>query len=164
MVQENAAHADQAIIADFATVEDGAVADGHVIAELQGGIQTDVEDGVILNIGVAADRHFIDIGAQDGIEPDGGMILESNSTADDGPFCKEDFFAYDGLAFEELFKGMAHGAGGMVCRFGKITGGFMRGMNLAGALSGQRVPQAGSRGSSEGRHQGEFNLPMRFNP
>ncbi len=126
VIQENAAHADQAIIADFAAVEDGAVADGHIIAELQRGIQADVEDGVILNIGVAADRHFVHIGAQDGVEPDGGMIFESDSAADDGPFCEEDIFAYDGFALEELFKGMAHEVGGMVCRFGKITGGFMR--------------------------------------
>ena len=116
MVQENAAHANQSIITDFATVEDGAVADGHIIADLQRGIQTDVEGGVILNIGMAADRHFIHIGAQDSIEPDGGIIFESDGTADDGPFCEEDFFAHDGLAFEKLLKGVAHGAGGMVCR------------------------------------------------
>ena len=143
MVQKDAAHADQAVIADFATMEDGTVADGHVIAERQRCIQTDVEGGIILNIGVAADRHLIHIGAQDGIEPDGGMIFERDRAADEGSFCEEDFFAYDGFAFEELFKDMAHGVGGMVCRVRVNYGWFMRGISLAGALFAQRIAAIG---------------------
>ena len=55
-VEHDGAHAHQGIIADGAAVENGPVADGAAPADTDGEARIGVEDAVVLDIGVGADK------------------------------------------------------------------------------------------------------------
>jgi hypothetical protein len=83
-VEDRRAHADEAFVADGAGVDNRAVADGDPITDEAWKFIGEMQDGVVLNVGVMADDDAIDVAAQDGVIPDAGMIAEGNVAKDNG--------------------------------------------------------------------------------
>ena len=64
------------LVANFAGVDDGGMADGDPVANDAGEFVGEMEDGVVLNVGMMANFDAIDVAAQDGVEPDARMHPE----------------------------------------------------------------------------------------
>ena len=59
------------------------MADGDVFAEIDAVLLLHaVEDAAVLNVGVRADANFMDVAAEDGVHPDGGVFAQDD-VADD---------------------------------------------------------------------------------
>ncbi len=77
VVEDGDAHADEHRIFNDTAVDGGVVADGDPVADGDGiEVALAVEDRAVLNIGVGADLDGVDVAAQDGIHPDGGVFAE----------------------------------------------------------------------------------------
>lgn len=58
------------------------MADGHVVADHTGEIIGDVAHAVVLNVGMMADHHAVDVTTQDAAEPDAGLFANFGVTDD----------------------------------------------------------------------------------
>lgn len=87
-VQDDRPHADEGVVADFAGVEDGPVADRDVIADDGRGVVVHVDDTVILDVGILADDDVGDIGPEHGVKPDAGPLLDDDA-ADENCFISD---------------------------------------------------------------------------
>src|SRR5579862_3848334 len=78
-VQDDRSHADQATIFNYAAVQRDRVADRDVFAEIDAPLLLHaVEDAVVLHVGVGADADLVDVAADDGIHPDGGVFAQDH--------------------------------------------------------------------------------------
>ncbi len=85
IVHDDGAHADQYIVLDGATVNDGAVADGNVVADDGFGfIIGAMYDCVVLDIDFVADLDGIDVATDDSIEPYAAIVAHSDFANDGG--------------------------------------------------------------------------------
>lgn len=92
-VEEGGAHAHEAFVAHGAGMDVGGVADGDAAADDAWEVIGEVEDGVILDVGLLADLDAVDIPAQDGSVPDAGSVPEGDVAEDDGGACDIDMGA-----------------------------------------------------------------------
>ena len=77
-VEHGRTHANENFVADSTGVKDRAVADGHVIAENAGELIGEMQDGVILDVGMVADGDAINVSARDGVIPNTGVIAHGH--------------------------------------------------------------------------------------
>ncbi len=82
-VHDGGAHAYEAFVFDGAGVDDGRVADGDVLADEDGEVVGEVDDGAVLHVGAVAYPDVVDISAQDAAGPDAGLLSEAH-VADEG--------------------------------------------------------------------------------
>ena len=101
-VQNHRAHAHETFIADFASVNNRAVADGDPVAEDARQIVREMQHGVVLDVGVVAHDDAVDVAAQHRAIPDAGMRAERDVTDDGGGFGDENIFAEFRLPAEKL--------------------------------------------------------------
>src|ERR1051325_58594 len=83
-VEDGAAHADQAFVADRAGVNDGGMADRHEVAEDRWEFIRQVHDGVVLDVGAAADDDAVKVTAENGAIPHARKITEGHVAKHDG--------------------------------------------------------------------------------
>ncbi len=83
-------HADQALVADAATVQQGFVSDGHLVSDLQFGAigavvatMSDVQDAAVLNVGLVADSNDIDVAANHDQRPYRAVIADDDVADND---------------------------------------------------------------------------------
>jgi hypothetical protein len=82
-VQNNRSHADEAAVFYGAAVQRDGMAHGDIFAEVDAVLLLHaVEHAAILHVGMRADADFVNVAAQHGIHPDGGVLAE-NHVADD---------------------------------------------------------------------------------
>lgn len=84
VAEEDGFHSYQRATADFRAVDDGAVADGDVGADVEGFAGVAVEDAVFLDIGSLANANRCNIAADNGLEPEGAVVTDGDVGADDG--------------------------------------------------------------------------------
>lgn len=75
IIHDDGAHADEDLIAKLATMYDGVMADGDVVADdglgfLVGGVY----DDAVLYVDLIADADAVDVAADDGVEPDACFV------------------------------------------------------------------------------------------
>ena len=110
-VQNHRAHADKNFIADFARVDNRAVADRHPVTEHARKIIREMQHRVVLHVRVMAHDDAIDVAAQHRAIPDTRMCAERHIADDRGAAGDENFFAELGLFAEkrvELFGEFVH--------------------------------------------------------
>ena len=88
-IQNDRAHTDEAFIADFAGVDDGAVAHGDPVTKDARKFIGEVQHGVVLHVGVVADDDAVDVAAQHRAVPDAGVGAERDIPYDRGGFGDE---------------------------------------------------------------------------
>lgn len=88
-VQDDRPHADEGVVANFAGVEDGPVANRDVIADYGRGVVVHVDDTVILDVGILADDDVGDISPEHGVKPDAGPLLDDDA-ADENCFISDE--------------------------------------------------------------------------
>ncbi len=100
-VQNHCSHAYKHPVPDFTGVDNGPMPDGDPVAHLTGEFIREMQDGIILNVGVVPDTNPVDIPAQNRTVPDAGVISQSdishhggiarnkNMAAQFGSFCQE---------------------------------------------------------------------------
>jgi hypothetical protein len=76
VVEDDRAHADQAVRADRAAMEDGTVADGAAPPDRQRRSHVGVEHGVLLDVGPLTNVDQLVVSAQHGPEPDADIAAE----------------------------------------------------------------------------------------
>jgi len=82
-VEDDGADADEDVVFHDAAVDGGVVADGDSVADEDGvAIFHAVEHGAVLDVGAGADADLVDVAAEDGVHPDGGVLAEDD-VADD---------------------------------------------------------------------------------
>src|SRR5215204_5357694 len=81
-VQDRRAHADERSRPDDAAVQDGLVADGAVLADHHGEARIRVQDRAVLDVRARADVDKLVVAAQDGAEPDAGVLTEADPPHD----------------------------------------------------------------------------------
>lgn len=80
--QDNASHADDCVVPDRASMDDGVVSDGDAFAYVHRVIRVCVHSSVVLYISVVANHDCICIAADDGVVPD-TYIFSHKHIADD---------------------------------------------------------------------------------
>ena len=100
-IQNRRSHPDEAFVLNGAGVDDGGVTDGDVASEDARKIIGEMQDGVVLNVGVFADDDAVDVAAEDGVIPNTGMRAEGDITEDDGGAGDVDVRAEGGALAEE---------------------------------------------------------------
>src|SRR6266853_3271224 len=76
-VQQNRAHANEALVFNSTAVHDRAVADGHVVADCRRmRLGHDMDDGAVLNVAAAADFDPVHIAADDHAHPDAALFAD----------------------------------------------------------------------------------------
>jgi len=74
-VQNAAAHSDQAIVSNRASVQHGLMSDGYVgTDDSRGGSRSHMHDAQVLDIGAIADPGIVDVTPDDRSEPDARLI------------------------------------------------------------------------------------------
>jgi len=112
-IEDHRAHAHQHLVTDLASVDHGAVAHGDPVAKETGEIVGEMQDGVVLHVGMVANDDAVDVAAQDGAIPNAGVVTEGDVANDGGESGDEDVFAQAGMAAEkpiELGVEFAHAA------------------------------------------------------
>src|ERR671936_1391171 len=93
-VEDDAADADQRVVADVAAVQHDAVPDGDAVAHHgREPARVDVDDGVVLDAGVAADADALDVAAENRPVPDAAARADDPVADDAGARGDEDAFA-----------------------------------------------------------------------
>src|SRR5262249_43914703 len=94
-VHHDRADADQRAVPDRAAVKYDMVADRHTLAHhRRPAARVDVDDRVVLDVGVGADANLLDVGADDRAVPDAGAIADHDVAdhhrlvSDPGPFAE----------------------------------------------------------------------------
>ena len=85
--EEDGVYAYHDVVADAVTVQDGAVGDDDIVADLK--VVVGVEDAVVLDVGVAADGDASVVAAEDGSGPDAGVFAYGDVADDVGGFANE---------------------------------------------------------------------------
>ena len=76
-VQQNRAHADEALILDRAAVDDRAVPDRHVVADRRRVRAVhDVHDRAVLDVRPPADADSVHVASDDGAHPDAALLAD----------------------------------------------------------------------------------------
>src|SRR4029077_5202197 len=75
-----------------------------VVADDAGIVVGEVEDGVVLDIGMMANDDAVDVAASDGVVPDAGMVAEGDIAEDDCAFGDVNVFAEGWFFAEEGLK------------------------------------------------------------
>ena len=83
VIEDDGPDPDHAVVFHLGAMDDGTVADGHLIAQLTGESRIRVEDDAILNVGPCPNRYRLAIAPQDGLIPDTGLFTQGDS-ADHG--------------------------------------------------------------------------------
>jgi len=79
VVEDPRANADKAFVLNHAAVYRGVMADGNPVShDDRIEVPLAVENGAVLDVGVGADANGIDVTAEDGIHPDGGVGAEGD--------------------------------------------------------------------------------------
>ena len=80
-VEDDRAHPDETPGIDFAAVEDGVVAHGNIVANVDAVLFFHaVEDAVVLNVGIVAHADLVYVAAEDGVHPDTGVLADDDVT------------------------------------------------------------------------------------
>jgi hypothetical protein len=103
-IENGCAHADEDFVADGARVDYGGVANGDVVAYDAGIVVGEVEDGVVLNVGVVTNDDAVDVAASNSVVPDAGMVAEGDVAEDDRAFGDVNIFAEGRFFVEESLK------------------------------------------------------------
>ena len=90
--QDDAAHTDHCVVPDSASVNDGIVSDSDTSANLDRKASVSVECGIVLYVGVAANRDSIGVSADNGIVPDTDIFADGNFTDNMCAFGNETVF------------------------------------------------------------------------
>ncbi len=106
-VEDSGTHTDEAFIFDGAGVQADAVTDGHVVTEVAAVVIGHVHAGVILEVGALADADGVDITAQGGVVPDGGVFCSGYLTDEIGASCDKSGGVYRGSCPVKFFDGHA---------------------------------------------------------
>ncbi len=77
-VQNYRSHSYEHPVLDFTGVHDGPMPDGDPIAHLTGVFIREVQDGIVLNVGVVPDTNPVNIPAQNRPVPDAGVLSQSD--------------------------------------------------------------------------------------
>jgi len=110
-IENDCAHAHQHFVADFAGVDNRAVADGNPIADEARKIVGEVQHGVVLDVRMVADDDAVDVAAQHRAIPHTGMRAEGHVTKDDSGFGEVNTFAelrFSAQEGVELFHRVLH--------------------------------------------------------
>jgi hypothetical protein len=76
-VEDDGADANQDVVFQGAAVDGGVVADGAAVSDdHRVEVALAVEDSTVLDVGASADADTVDVAAEDGVHPDGGLGAE----------------------------------------------------------------------------------------
>jgi hypothetical protein len=95
-IEEDGTHADEDFIFHPASMHDGAVADGDVVANDGGVVVTDMDDSAVLNVAAGADMDGVDIATKNSAIPDAGLGVKGHITDDHGTLSDEYLASYGG--------------------------------------------------------------------
>ena len=87
------------------------MANGNVVANDAGEVVGEVEDGVVLDVGVVSDDDPVDVAAGNGVVPDTGVVAKGDVAEDDCAFGDVNIFAEGWFFVEEglkLFEEFVH--------------------------------------------------------
>src|SRR5439155_22004020 len=104
---EDGAHPDQRAVADARAVDDRAVANDDVVADVGGRVAVDVDDAVVLEVRPLADHHAVQVGAHDGPVPDRAVGADRD-IADHGGGGRDEDGVVDVLETEINIDGVEH--------------------------------------------------------
>ncbi len=88
-VEDGSAHADEALVLYLASMQGDAVTDRDVLTYFAAVVVSDVEAGVVLNVGSLTHRDEINVTAQGGVVPDGGVFCDGYFADEVGTSCDE---------------------------------------------------------------------------
>jgi len=90
VVKDDASHADQDAVTDFAAVDDGAVADGNFTADFKGRFLIGaMENSAILDVRAVADADIMHIAPNDDMVPDAAGLADYHIADDDSGLGEE---------------------------------------------------------------------------
>ena len=93
-VQNRGAHADERLVADRAAVQNRAVPDGDALAHPAGRPVIGMQDGVILDVALAADSDGLNVASQARARPDAHFVSEFHSANDRRALVNPNLFSY----------------------------------------------------------------------
>jgi hypothetical protein len=79
-------------------MEDGSMANRNIVTDDGGGVIINVDNAIVLNVGVLADDNVRYIGPENGIGPDADSFFEDNPADDGGLFSDKSFRIDDSLS------------------------------------------------------------------
>src|SRR5207249_788869 len=101
-------HADQRFVTQGAGMHDGGMADGDKIPDQAGKFIREMDDGIVLDIGVMADGDAVYVTPHDGVVPHAGIISDSDVSQDHGAVSDINPFAEGRFSAQEFFELSSH--------------------------------------------------------
>src|SRR5439155_14925914 len=98
----------QGLITHRAGMHDGGMADGDMIPDQAGKFIREMDDGIVLDIGVMADGDAVNVTPHDGVVPHTGMIANRNVSQHHGAASDINVFAEDWFSAQEFFELSSH--------------------------------------------------------
>jgi hypothetical protein len=96
IIEYNSVHTDQYIVVDGASVNDGAMGNRYVVANVGGRFfECSMDDGIILYVDIVANPDIVDITANNCSKPNTTVVAKSRITNDYGTLCQKTVFTHN---------------------------------------------------------------------